>query len=50
MCFFKILVICSLKFKFESIVKQSSVTDEADFMVISPICNVYEPVLPRKIK
>ena len=43
------LLICSLKFNFESTVALSSVTDEADFMVISPICNVYEPVFPRTI-
>ena len=41
--------LCSLKVNFESIIIPSSVTDEADFMVISPICNVCEPVFPRII-
>ena len=47
MLFFIILLICSLKFNFESIVIPSSITDETDFAFISPICNVYERILPR---
>ena len=46
---FRDLRVCSLKFNFELIVIPSSVTDETDFMVISPICNVREPVIPRII-
>ena len=46
---FIILFIWPLKFNFESIVIPSSVTDETDFMVISPIGNVSEPVFPRII-
>ena len=38
-----------LKFNFESIVISSSVADETDFVVISPICNVCEHVLPTII-
>ena len=38
-----------LNFNFELIVIPSSVTDEADFMVISPICNECEPVFFRII-
>ena len=40
---------CSLKFNYESIVIPSSVTDEANFMVIKRIFNVCEPVFPRII-
>ena len=46
-CFFIKLLICSLKFNFESIVIPSSVTDKTDFVVISPICSVCKPVFPR---
>ena len=45
-CFF-ILLICYLKFNFKSIVIPSGVTDEIDFVVISPICNVCESSFPR---
>ena len=37
---FFLLLMCSLKFNFESIVLPISVTDETDFVVMSPICNV----------
>ena len=47
MLFFIILLTSSLKFNFESIVIQSSVLDETDFVVISPICNVCNPVFPK---
>ena len=43
------MFICFLKFNFESILILSCVTDETDFMFISPICNFYEPVFPRVI-
>ena len=43
------LLRCSLKFSFESIAIPSSVTDEANFMVILSICNECEPVFPRII-
>ena len=46
---FIILFTCSLKFNFESIVLPIRVTDETDFVAISPICNVCEPVFPRII-
>ena len=49
MLFFTILFICPLKFNFESIVILSSVTYEADFMVISRIFNISEPVFLRII-
>ena len=45
--FFIILLICSLKFNFESIVIPSNVRDETNFVVISLICNVCESVFPR---
>ena len=47
--FFIMLLICSLKFKYESIVIPSSVTDEIDFVVISPIYDVCESLFPKII-
>ena len=47
--FFIILLISSLKSNFESIVIPSSVTDETDFVVISPVSNVCKPAFPRII-
>ena len=49
MFFFTILFICSLKFNFESIAIPSSVTDDADFIVMLPIFNVFEHMFPRII-
>ena len=42
-------MVSSLQFNFESIVIPSSVADETDFVVISPICNACKPVFPRII-
>ena len=46
---FIILLICFLKFNFQSIVISRSIRDETDSVVISLICNVCESVFPKII-
>ena len=42
-------MICSLKLNFEPIVIPWKVTDETDFVVVSPTCNMCEPLFPMII-